>query len=70
MSAEILLEQASPNRGSLYSRRREERLDFADTEPLSWYGSLVFYGVTFPEDNRLNEERMQFYGKHGLSKNG
>jgi len=30
----------------------------------------VFYSVTFLEDNRLSEERMQFYGKHGLSKNG
>jgi hypothetical protein len=30
----------------------------------------MFYGMTFPKDNRLSEERMQFYGKHGLSKNG
>jgi hypothetical protein len=30
----------------------------------------MFYGVTFPEGNRLSEERMRVYGKHGLSKNG
>lgn len=57
MSAGILLEQASPNRGNLYSRRREERLDL-QTRNLYVGMDTWCYGVAVREDNRLSEERM------------